>query len=195
LEHDCELCRPEVIAALVRAGDRSALDRATRCYGRHLLAVGERVCGDRDSAADAVQDALLAAGQHLDDYRGAGTVEGWLVRMVANACRSRLRGRKNQASWNAPLDEERAASGERAPDECAAYAQLADALGAALLDLPPSERAVVLMTQLDGWSGPEVAAALAISPEAVRARLARARRRLREQLAALWKDWSDLGPA
>jgi RNA polymerase sigma-70 factor, ECF subfamily len=195
VEHDCELCRPEVIAALVRAGDRSALDRATRCYGRHLLAVGERVCGDRDSAADAVQDALLAAGQHLDDYRGAGTVEGWLVRMVANACRSRRRGRKHQASWNAPLDEERAASAEPAPDECAATGELADALAAALLELPPSERAVVLMTQLDGWSGPEVAAALAISPEAVRARLARARRRLREQLGALWSDWSDLEPA
>lgn len=194
MERDCELCHPETIAALVRAGDRSALDRATRCYGNHLLAVGQRVCGDRDSAADAVQDALLAAGQHLDDFRGAGTVEGWLVRMVANACRSRLRGRKNQAAWNAPLDEQGASSGERGPDDCAAHAQLAEALGAALLDLPPADRAVVLLTQLDGWSGPEVAAALDISPEAVRARLSRSRRRLREQLAAVWRDWSDLEP-
>ncbi|HWM84172.1 MAG TPA: RNA polymerase sigma factor, partial [Kofleriaceae bacterium] len=161
---DCELCRPEAIAEMVRAGDRSALDRVTRCYGGHLLAVGRRVCGDPDSARDAVQDALLAAGQHMDDYRGDGSVEGWLVRMVANACRSRLRGRKNQAAWNAPLDPERAAPGE-SPDDLAAHGQLATALGAALLDLPPVDRAVVLLTQLDGWSGPEVARALELSPE------------------------------
>jgi len=187
---DCELCRPEVIAGLVRAGDRSALDRATRCYGAHLLAVGERVCGDRESARDAVQDALYAAGRHLDDFRGDGSVEGWLVRMVANACRTRRRGRKNQAAWNAPLDEERACSDAPSPARDVEHAELAEALSAALLDLPPADRAVVLLTQLDGWSGPEVAAALDLTPEAVRARLTRARRRLRHRLAAVWSDWS-----
>jgi RNA polymerase sigma-70 factor, ECF subfamily len=190
VEQNCELCRPEAIADMVRAGDRSALDRITRCYGRHLLAVGRRVCGDPESARDAVQDALLAAGRHMEDFRGAGTVEGWLVRMVANACKTRRRGRKNQAEWNGELDEARAASEERGPADCAAHAQLAEALVAALLDLPPADRAVVLLTQLDGWSGPEVAHALALSPEAVRTRLARARRRLRERLGAVWADWA-----
>jgi RNA polymerase sigma-70 factor, ECF subfamily len=175
---------------MVRAGDRSALDRITRCYSRHLLAVGRRVCGDADSARDAVQDALLAAGQHMDDFRGAGSVEGWLVRMVANACRTRRRGRKNQPEWNGELDEEHAASAARGPADRAAQAQLADALIAALLELPPADRAVVLLTQLDGWSGPEVAEALELSPEAVRARLTRARRRLRERLRGVWADWS-----
>lgn len=190
MARECELCRPEAIAELVRAGDRSALDRITRCYSRHLLEVGRRVCGDADSARDAVQDALLAAGQHMADYRGAGSVEGWLVRMVANACRTRRRGRKNQEAWNGPLDEERAPSAGRAPDDDAAQAQLSAALGDALLDLAPVDRALVLLTQLDGWSGPEVARALAMSPEAVRARLARARRRLRERLAPVWDDWA-----
>jgi len=188
---DCELCRAETIADLVRAGDRSALDRITRCYGRHLLEVGRRVCGDGESARDAVQDALLAAGQHLDDFRADGSVEGWLVRMVANACRTRRRGRKNQAAWNGPLDEQLAASGASGPDDAAAHAELADALVAALVELAPADRAVVLLTQVDGWSGPEVARALEISPEALRARLARARRRLRERLAPVWADWSD----
>lgn len=190
MERDCELCRPEAIARLVRDGDRTALDRATRCYGRHLLAVGERVCGDRDSARDAVQDALLAAGQHLDEFRGDGSVEGWLVRMVANACRTRRRGRKNQPAWNAELDEEGAASAAPSPGDSAAHAQLSERLAAALIDLSPADRAVVLLTQLDGWSGPEVAAALDLTPEAVRARLARARRRLRRELARVWDDWS-----
>jgi RNA polymerase sigma-70 factor (ECF subfamily) len=184
------MCRPESIAELIRAGDGSALDRITRCYSRHLLEVGRRVCGDADSARDAVQDALLAAGQRLGDYRGEGSVEGWLVRMVANACRTRRRGRKNQPAWNDPLDEERAPSAVRAPDDDAARAQLDAALAAALGELAPLDRALVLLTELDGWSGPEVARAVAMSPEAVRARLTRARRRLRERLASVWDDWS-----
>lgn len=186
----CDHCRAETIADLVRAGDRAALDRITRCYGRHLLDVGRRVCGDGDSARDAVQDALLAAGQHMDEFRGDGSVEGWLVRMVANACRTRHRGRKNQAAWNGPLDDEHAAADED-PAAVAARAELADALGAALLELGPVDRAIVLLTQLDGWSGPEAAAALALSPEAVRARLTRARRRMREALSSVAGDWLD----
>lgn len=188
--HECE-CRAETIAELVRSGDGAALDRITRCYSRRLLAVGRRVCGDGESARDAVQDALLAAGQHLSEFRGEGSVEGWLVRMVANACATRRRGRKDQAAWRGELDEERVVSEDEGPDECAAHAQLASALRAALLELPAADRAVVLLTQLDGWSGPEVARALHLSPEAVRARLTRARRRLRDRLGAIWADWSS----
>lgn len=186
----CDHCRPEEIVRLVQAGDRSALDRITRCYGEHLLAVGRRVCGDPESARDAVQDALLSAGERLGDFRGDGSVEGWLVTMVANACRTRRRGRKNQAAWNAELDAEREQSPVEPPDDGAAHAELSHALRAALLELSPTDRALVLLTQVDGWNGPEVGRALELSPEAVRARLSRVRRRLRERLGALWADWS-----
>jgi len=192
----CDQCKPEEIVRLVRAGDREALDRVTRCYGRHLLAVGRRVCGDAESARDAVQDALLTAGQRLDQFRGEGTVEGWLVRMVANACRTRRRGRKNQADWNRPLDGAAAAPATgAAPDDDAARAELDAALSAALATLSATDRAIVLLTQLDGWSAAEVARALDLSgEEAVRARLSRARRALRAQLAAIWPDWSAAPP-
>jgi RNA polymerase sigma factor (sigma-70 family) len=136
----CHECRPDLIAELVRAGDMAALDRISRCYGAHLLAVGRRVCRDHERARDAVQDALLAAGERLDQYRGEGSVEGWLVAMVANACRSGQRGRKDQAEWNRPLDEESPTCAGDRPDDGAARSELAEALEAALADLPPRGR-------------------------------------------------------
>lgn len=186
----CQECHPDLIVRLVRAGDLAALDRISRCYGAHLHAVGRRVCGDEERARDAVQDALLAAGQNLDQFRGEGSVEGWLVRMVANACRSWRRGRKDRPEWNAPLDDEQPAcgGGER-PDDGAARSELAAALGAALVALPPLDRAILLLTQVDGWQAAEVARRLDLSPESVRARLSRARRRLRAELASAGAGW------
>jgi RNA polymerase sigma-70 factor (ECF subfamily) len=186
----CHECRPDLIAELVRAGDLAALDRISRCYGAHLLAVGRRVCRDHERARDAVQDALLAAGERLDQYRGEGSVEGWLVAMVANACRSGQRGRKDQAEWNRPLDDESPACAGDRPDDGAARSELAEALEAALADLPPIDRAVVLLTQVDGWRGAEVARELGLSAESVRARLSRARRRLRARLESARAGWT-----
>ncbi len=189
----CSECHPAEIVRLVRAGDLAALDRISRCYGAHLHAVGRRVCGDDERARDAVQDALLAAGEHLDQFRGDGSVEGWLVRMVANACRSWRRGRKDDPTWNAPLDDDQPAcggSGGDRPDEGAARSELADALGAALLELPAVDRAVLLLTQVDGWRASEVAQQLGLSPESVRARLSRTRRRLRAELESARAGWS-----
>jgi RNA polymerase sigma-70 factor, ECF subfamily len=186
----CHECRPDLIAELVRAGDMAALDRISRCYGAHLLAVGRRVCRDHERARDAVQDALLAAGERLDQYRGEGSVEGWLVAMVANACRSGQRGRKDQAEWNRPLDEESPTCAGDRPDDGAARSELAEALEAALADLPPLDRAVVLLTQVDGWRAAEVARELGLSAESVRARLSRARRRLRARLESARAGWS-----
>jgi RNA polymerase sigma factor (sigma-70 family) len=188
----CQECHPDLIVRLVQAGDLAALDRISRCYGAHLLAVGRRVCGDDERARDAVQDALLAAGQNLDQFRGDGSVEGWLVRMVANACKSWRRGRKDDPAWHAPLDDEQPAcggGGER-PDDAAARSELAGALRAALLGLSPLDRAILLLTEVDGWRPSEVARQLEVSPESVRARLSRMRRRLRSQLAAASAGWT-----
>lgn len=187
----CHECHPDLIVRLVRAGDLAALDRISRCYGAHLHAVGRRVCRDDERARDAVQEALLAAGQKLDQFRGDGSVEGWLVRMVANACRTWRRGRKDDPAWNAPLDDAQPACGGELPDEAAARSELGGALRDALLALSPLDRAVLLLTEVDGWRPSEVARRLDLSPESVRARLSRMRRRLRARLESARAGWTD----
>ena len=170
-------CDPGELIALVRAGDLEALDRITRCHGDRLLAVGRRYCRNEAEAQDAVQDALLSAGRNLQGYRGDGPVEGWVVRMVANACHHMRRGRKN----NPVLHDAEAVlvADHPSPEEAAMTGQLAEALGGALLELDPTNRTIVLLAEGEGWTGPEIAAELGMSAGAVRVRLTRARARLR----------------
>lgn len=188
---DGSICDPHEVIRLVRAGDIDALDRITRCYGERLLTVGRKYCGNDDRARDAVQDALLSAGRSLDGFRGDGTVEAWLVRMVANACNRMRRGRKNDPRLHDAFDDARnAMATEGSPEEAAMKAQLAGALGDAMLRLAPRDRALLLLADAEGWKAPELADALDLTPVAVRSRLSRARRKLRAELGPTWEEWS-----
>ncbi len=187
---DPALCDPEVLVALVRAGRRDALERMTRCYGARLIAVGRRQCGDADKARDAVQDALVSAAEHLTDFRGDGSLEGWLSTMVTRACRRMQRGRKNDPALHTELTPQTDGSVFPPPDQLAAQARLAAALDAALLTLPAGDRAMVLLADVNGWRAPEIAEAMQMTPGQVRTRLSRARARLRDELAPLWREWS-----
>ncbi|MEZ4465959.1 MAG: sigma-70 family RNA polymerase sigma factor [bacterium] len=160
------------------------LDRLSRCYGSHLLAVGRRWCRDGEAARDAVQDALLAAGEHLGDFRGEGSVEGWLVRMVVRACQRMRRGQKNDPTLHAPYEELEIPAQRETPADAAARGEELAALGAALLTLAPLDRTLVLLADGEGWTAPELADRVQMSPGAVRTRLSRARRALRAAMAA-----------
>ena len=82
-----------VLLAAHVAGDPEAFGTL---FGRHrdrLWAVALRTTGDREEAADALQDALIAAFRRADSYRGDAAVTTWLHRIVVNACLDRLRRR------------------------------------------------------------------------------------------------------
>ena len=184
-------CDPLAMARLIRQGDMDGLDRLTRCFGQRLLAVGRRHCANEDAAQDAVQDALTQAAASLTEFRGDGSVEGWLVRMVARACYRMRRGRKNNPAWHVAVQDAALADPAADPEAAAAQGHLASFLGDALFALPPVDRAILLMADAEGWKGPEIAEALDMTPEAVRARLSRVRRKLRRTLAPLREAISD----
>lgn len=167
----------------MRAGDIAGLEQLTRCQGERLLAVGRRYCRDEQDARDAVQDALVSASTHLADFRGEGSAEGWVLRMVARACGRMRRGRRNDpALHGGDLDT---VAGEDDPESLAGRARIAEALGTALLSLTAKDRAVLLLAEAEGWTGPEIAAELGLTANAVRTRLSRARKAMRAQLEGL----------
>ncbi len=176
-------CDADELVRMVKAGDLEALDRITRCHGQRLLAVGRRYCRSEAEAEDAVQDALLSAGTHLTSFRGDGSLEGWLVRMVANACHHMRRGRKND--YRLHDAEVVLTSADASPEDKAMVGELSTALGDALLALTPTNRTIVLLAEAEGWTGPEIAEKLGMSAGNVRVRLHRSRVQLRARLEAL----------
>lgn len=179
-------CDPDLIASLVRSGSPDALDRIARCYGERLLAVGLRQCRLPVEAEDAVQDALLLAGEHLTDYRGEGSVEAWVSVMVSRACARMRRGRKNDPALHTSAVEPPARRPD--PEDLAAQREL---VGVVLAGLGPEDTRLLWMADVEGRKAPEIAALEGLSAAAVRARLSRARRRVRPQLAATLQVRSD----
>jgi len=173
-------CDLDELGELVLAGDVAALDRMSRCFGERMLAVGRKRCGDEERARDAVQDAMVAAGSHLGDFRGDGSIEGWLIRIVANSCARQHRGRKHDPRLHEALGEDLAL-----PAVDAERALLRRRLDDAIRGLDPRDRALVMLADAEGWTAPEIATHVGMTPEAVRTRLSRAHRRLRELLGDL----------
>lgn len=176
-------CSPEKISELARAGDREALAEVTRCYLQKLLVVGRRACGDEEAARDAVQDTLLTATEHLEEFRGHGPFDAWLRSIVVRACSRQRRGQKNNGSLHTSSVE--VVDAEPTPELDAFRTELGALLSEALGQLTPEDRAAVLMTQLEGISGEEAARRLQVQAPALRKRLSRAKAQLRGQLEHL----------
>jgi RNA polymerase sigma-70 factor (ECF subfamily) len=177
-------CDADALVRQLRAGDIAALERVTRCYGARLADEGRRRCRSPEEAEDAVHEAAIAAVRLGAGFRGEGRVDRWLVRLVATACARMRRGLKRDPSLHQADFDVDLLSEEPDPETLAARARLAVAIGRALDALPARDRALVLLADAHGLTGPELAEVAGISPGAARTRLSRAHARLREALAA-----------
>ncbi len=186
-----EHCNPDRLIELVQSGDSAALERITRCYSERLLRAGRRHCRTADEADDAVQDALLSAATNLDEFRGEGSLEGWLVRIVARACRRLSRGKKNDIQSHDP--DATLVDLDASPESEAARHEVGRMIDGALLELRPDDRMILLLAEVEEFTAPEIAARLGISPGAVRTRLTRLRERVRTSLDPLLGDQGRAG--
>lgn len=162
-------------AELLRAhvdGDPDAFAELVRRHRDRLWAVAMRTLGDREEAADAVQDALLSAYRSADRFRGDSAVTTWLHRIVVNACLDRARRR--QARPTLELSEATVPAtwgGEPPPDTVVAVHD-------ALAQLPLDQRVVLVLLDMYGYPVAEIAAMLGVAEGTVKSRAARARARM-----------------
>jgi RNA polymerase sigma-70 factor (ECF subfamily) len=162
-------------------GDAEAFGTLFARHRDRLWAVALRTTGDPEEAADALQDALIAAFRRADTYRGDAAVTTWLHRVVVNACLDRLRRRRTRAAVPLPEEEQqapRAWSRVVDPAELAMDADRRAAVLAALDTLPPDQRAALVLVDMEGYSVEETAAILECAPGTVKSRCSRARARL-----------------
>jgi RNA polymerase sigma-70 factor (ECF subfamily) len=187
--------RADDYAPLVRAaasGDRHAIERLLMRAQAVAFRFSLLVCGRTDDAEDVMQDALLKTYRYVDRIEQPSAFRAWLFRTVRNACLMKRRRRADDPARVESLDEHGSSERHRTahevadrgkgPDEQALNAWLGRRLREALAVLPPVDRMIVILREVEGLSTREVAAVARISEANVKTRLHRARARLRAQL-------------
>lgn len=162
------------------AGDKDAFGELVRRHRDRLWAVALRTLGDREEAADAVQDALVSAYRAAHTFRGQSAVTTWLHRITVNACLDRAR--KAASRKTSPVDDTERLEQLLEPHESAAapaerndlHRELLEALGT----LPTDQRAALVLVDMQGYPVAEAARVLDVPTGTVKSRCARGRARL-----------------
>ncbi len=167
-----------------QAGDREAFSQLMQCHQQRLYAVASYLLGDSTSAADATQEAMLAAYRSLGSFRN-GSLRKWLLRIVTHKSYDILRDikRRRSVSWEAFTDDDPGLTvREDGPEAVVQRRELAQRLEASLAALSFHERQMVVLSDIHGLSYVEIAESTGRPVGTVKSRLSRARSKLREAL-------------
>ncbi|MFF7453696.1 RNA polymerase sigma factor SigM [Kitasatospora sp. NPDC008115] len=178
------------------AGDREAFGRLVNRHRDRLWAVALRTLGDREEAADAVQDALVSAFRSAHTFQGRSAVTTWLHRIVVNACLDRAR--RTATRRTKPLDDDPkrldALVGSAEPaDTPVVRAEVHRELTAALAELPAEQRAALVLVDMQGYPVAEAAELLGVPVGTVKSRCARGRARLLPLVRHLREEPAEAG--
>jgi RNA polymerase sigma-70 factor (ECF subfamily) len=187
---------PELVRA-AQQGDPAALEDLIAGSYRAAYTLALRLLGNPDDAAEATQEAYIRMVKGLKRFREVGAFPTWLFKITSNVCMTEMRKRSRRdlpveietmnGSERVPwLDEPSTIDAEQAALNRVFWAELEGKVQA----LPEAYRAVVVLRDVYGMSGEETGEILGISPGAVKVRLHRARRRLRDELAGQFPEWA-----
>jgi RNA polymerase sigma-70 factor (ECF subfamily) len=162
---------------LQRCGRREpgAFEELVELTGRQVYTLAHRLVGDRHEAEDVAQEAYLRVYRSLRSFRGDSRFETWLHRVVANVAINHMRSR---ARFGELMDEPETIvriPGAPSTDDVAER----DELAGALAQLPAAQRAAVVLKDVYGFSVSEIAERLDTTEGAVKLRLHRGRRNLK----------------
>jgi RNA polymerase sigma-70 factor, ECF subfamily len=160
-----------------RRGDRRAFEELVRLTHRRVYSLANRLTGDRVEAEDVAQEAYLRMFRGLAGFREEARFETWMHRIVTNCAITMLkrRGRFGDLAAEEPTDV-------AVPDTTAPRLADRDVLSRAMATLPEGQRIAVLLKDVYGLSCKEIGDEIGIEEGAVKVRLHRARKRLKELL-------------
>ncbi|WP_436701972.1 RNA polymerase sigma factor SigM [Nocardioides sp. BYT-33-1] len=187
----------ELLAAHVD-GDPEAFGVLVTRHRDRLWAVALRTCGNPETAADGLQDGLVAAFRRAGSFRGDAAVTTWLHRVVVNACLDRLRKEAVRRAEPLPDDLDDLEAGHRRvrqtagdavdPAEHSLVVERRERVLAALASLPEEQRAALVLVDMEGFAVAEVARILDCAEGTVKSRCSRGRARLAVLLADVLDD-------
>ena len=182
------------LIVLARAGDKNAFGHLARRYQSMAERIAMGMVANAFLAQELAQEAILQAYLSLDHLRDNDRFKSWLYGITLNVCRGYLRDQKldfyslEVLMGGMSIDATTFSDGLLDPEAIAEERELHRTILRAVNALSPRERAATLLFYYEHLSLREVAAMLGISLVAVKGRLFKARKQLKEQLLAL-SDW------
>jgi RNA polymerase sigma-70 factor, ECF subfamily len=172
-------CGQDSALSRARAGERGAQEELLRAHypGLHRLAF--RLLGNPEDAEDLAQECLVRAFRSLDFYRGAGSFQGWLRRILVHLAQDRFRA-QGQRPEPLALSEEHA--GGREPHALLEGHELARLLADALASLAAPLRTALLLRTREGLEYEEISGLTGVTAETARTRVMKARKLLLRML-------------
>ena len=179
-----------------KAGSYEAFEELVSRFEKKIYRLGMNITGSREDAEEVLQETFLKAFEHLPDFREDARFYTWLVRIAINEGLMKLR--KRRTGREVPIEDAVGEDGEVMPreftdwkpnpEQLMAQAEMERILQDAARTLSPAFRTVFYLRDVEGLSTEETADLLKISVGAVKARLFRARLRLREELSKVFKQ-------
>ena len=172
------------LIGLAKDGDRGAFGRLVERHYDFVHRVAWRWCGRKADAEDIAQDVCVRLGRAIRDYRGGGAFTTWLYAMTLNAARDHGRKSARENAKTEAYGVHALISGE-APEE---QDDQAEALWAAVRQLPDKQRDAVLLVYGEGLSHAAAAEAMAISEATVSWHIHEAKKRLKVLMRSAGED-------
>ena len=177
----------EPLICRIRAGELEAFEDLLARTETRILALSWRILGDRHLAEDAAQETYLRVFRSLHTFRLGECFEAWLIRIAVNVCFDLARKR---GPLPLPMDTLDVLEGDAAPmgaEDAVLLRQRRALVRKAVAQLPPSERAALVLHDLEGLSTEEVARILGVRPVTIRSQVSAARAKLQTMCARLLK--------
>lgn len=188
------------VVAAARAGDRTAFGALAERYRPELQVHCYRMLGSLEDAEDTVQETFLRAWRRRTTFQGRSTFRAWLYGIATNAsldaaARTRRRATAStEVLWLQPYPDhllDAVAPSEDEPEAAIVSKETIElAFLVAIQHLPPTQRAVLIVRDVLGWSARDTASLLESSVPAVNSALQRARATLKKHLPARRLEWA-----
>jgi RNA polymerase sigma-70 factor (ECF subfamily) len=174
----------DLLQRIAERGDPAAFRELYEAYGPRVKAYMMRQGADAGTAEDLAQETLLTVWRKAALYAGdRGSMTTWVFAIARNLRIDRLR---REVPWQ-ELPEGRLteASSEPLPDEAMAEKERQERVQAALAELPPEQKDVVILAYLEGLSHSEIAERLELPLGTVKSRMRIAYQKIRQTLESL----------
>lgn len=173
-----------------RSGDQQAFDRLVQPLRERIYWRAAKAVSDLDEAEDVTQETLIRAFTKLDTFRGDSRFSSWLYQVGTNCIRMHLRSRRRRSAARfedhvreVEQNDDRPQTAETLPpDRVAMDVELVEALTKAIDDLPPQYSSILKLWVEDGLDLKQIRDKSGLSIAAIKSRLHRARRRVRDAI-------------